>query len=195
MIRYFRFKARMNYFKIFFFLFIVQITYAQIPGRMGTGGSTPSRLGQQSDGGKIIDDSTKNIYGPKTTHYFLEKDVFENRKTLYEIDTNYSQFHEYSFIQKTKNQYVDLGNLGTAARSVFFRPVEQIGTMMGYDAYSLYAAAIDDVRFDTSGNVSVYENIFIAIIIQNMVKLKALRHLVLMIKMPSVASLPRTRIV
>lgn len=161
MIRYFRFKARMNYFKIFFFLFIVQITYAQIPGRMGTGGSTPSRLGQQGDGGKIIDDSTKNIYGPKTTHYFLEKDVFENRKTLYEIDTNYSQFHEYSFIQKTKNQYVDLGNLGTAARSVFFRPVEQIGTMMGYDAYSLYAAAIDEVRFYNTR--SPYTNMYVVL--------------------------------
>ena len=91
------------------FLFVTQISLAQIPTRTpgglprgGGSDNTPARLGQQADtgkeGNKIIDDSTKNIYGPKTTHYFFEKDIFENRKTLYAIDTNYSEFHEYSFI-------------------------------------------------------------------------------------------------
>ena len=154
------------------FLLVTQTSLAQIPTRTpgglprgGGSDNAPARLGQQADtgkeGNKIIDDSTKNIYGPKTTHYFFEKDIFENRKTLYAIDTNYSEFHEYSFVQRTKNQYVDLGNLGTAMRSIYFRPVSQIGTLMGYESYTQYGYAINDVRFyDTH---SPFTNMFLVL--------------------------------
>lgn len=122
--------------------------------------------GQQGGGGLgggqvKIDDSTKVIYGPHTSRYFLEEDVFNNRKTLYSIDTSYDAFHRYNFIQRSDFQLVDLGNLGTASRSVFYRPVEQLGAQFGYDAYTPYAYPINDVKyFDTK---SPYTNLYLTL--------------------------------
>lgn len=137
------------------------VSYGQIrmPGNGSFGGGGGGGLGQ---GGQVkLDDSTKMIYGPHTSRYFLEEDVFNNRKTLYAIDTSYDGFHRYNFVQRADFQLVDLGNLGTASRSLFYRPIEQIGTQFGYDAYTPYAYAVQDVKyFDTK---SPYTNLYLAL--------------------------------
>ncbi len=130
---------------------------------MPTGGSLGS--GQQggfgSGGQAKIDDSTKVIYGPSTARYFLEEDIFNNHKTLYRIDTSYNAFHRYNFVQRSDFQLVDLGNFGTASRNVFFRPIEQLGAQFGYEAYTPYAYAINDVKYyDTK---SPYTNLYLAL--------------------------------
>lgn len=137
------------------------VSYGQIrmPGNGSFGGGGGGGLGQ---GGQVkLDDSTKMIYGPHTSRYFLEEDVFNNRKTLYAIDTSYDGFHRYNFIQRSDYQLVDLGNLGTATRSLFYRPVDQIGAQFGYEAYTPYAYATQDVKyFDTK---SPYTNLYLAL--------------------------------
>ncbi|MCP1382021.1 putative porin [Runella salmonicolor] len=135
--------------------------YGQI--RMPTGGSLGSgQQGGLGQGGQVkIDDSTKVIYGPRTARYFLEEDIFNNHKTLYQIDTSYDDFHRYNFVQRADFQLVDLGNFGTASRNVFFRPIEQLGTQFGYDAYSPYAYQINDVKYyDTK---SPYTNLYLTL--------------------------------
>lgn|GEM_PF-366757 len=98
--------------------------------------------------GKIgLDDSTKVIYGPTSTKYFLEEDVFNNRKRLYKIDTTIEGVHNYNFVQRNKNLYQDLGNIGSAIRPVFYKAPETIGTMLGYDAFSLYTFKPAQVRY------------------------------------------------
>ncbi len=94
-----------------------------------------------------LDDSTRVVYGPTSTKYFLEEDVFNNRKKLYNIDTIVDGSHNYNFVQRYKNLYQDLGNIGTAIRPVFFKAPEQIGTMLGYDAFSLYTFKPSQVRY------------------------------------------------
>jgi hypothetical protein len=94
-----------------------------------------------------LDDSTKVVYGPTSTKYFLEEDVFNNRKRLYNIDTTVDGIHNYNFIQRNKNLYQDLGNIGTAIRPVFYKAPEQIGTLLGYDAFSLYTFKHSQVRY------------------------------------------------
>jgi hypothetical protein len=94
-----------------------------------------------------LDDSTKVVYGPTSTRYFLEEDVINNRKRLYTIDTAIGGIHNYNFVQRNKNQYQDLGNIGTAIRPVFYKAPEQIGTLLGYDAYSLYTFKPNQVRY------------------------------------------------
>jgi Putative porin len=144
-------------------LFVAVTANAQIPRRQGgefpLGGSptntnNSSSTNNQSDtkkksGGResIIDDSTKNVYGPKTVQYFLESDVFNNRKTLYTLDTNYHDLHRYNILEIADNQYVDLGNLGTSARRLYYRPADQLGAQLGYDSYSPYAYQIADVKY------------------------------------------------
>jgi Putative porin len=102
---------------------------------------------QNPDGRIGLDDSTKVIYGPTSTKYFLEEDVFNNRKRLYNIDTTMDGIHNYNFVQRNKNLYTDLGNMGTAIRPIFYKAPEQIGTLLGYDAFSLYTFKPAQVRY------------------------------------------------
>ena len=94
-----------------------------------------------------LDDSTRVVYGPTSTKYFLEEDVFNNRKRLYTIDTTMDGIHNYNFVQRNRNLYTDLGNLGTAIRPIFYKAPEQIGTLLGYDAFSLYTFKPSQVRY------------------------------------------------
>jgi Putative porin len=130
-----------------------------LPQQGGTGFPTgnqqqgfPQRPDQdktkQNSNGRIgLDDSTKVVYGPTSTKYFLEEDVFNNRKRLYNIDTTMDGIHNYNFVQRNKNLYTDLGNLGTAIRPIFYKAPEQIGTLLGYDAFSLYTFKPSQVRY------------------------------------------------
>jgi hypothetical protein len=100
--------------------------------------------------GKLLDDSTKLIYGPKTVKYFLEEDIFNNRKKLYEIDTSIINIHHFNFLQRNNNHFQDLGNIGTASKSVFYKPVSQIGSQLGYQVYDLYFKNSSQIKyFDT----------------------------------------------
>jgi hypothetical protein len=143
-------------------VFALSWAHAQRPSIPGMGGLSGGASGSMGQGGQVkIDDSTKMIYGPRTTRFFLEEDVFNNQKALYQIDTAYDAFHRYNFIQRANFEYVDLGNLGTASRSVFFRPVRQLGAQFGYDAYSLYAYPVNEVKYyDTK---SPYTNLYLVL--------------------------------
>jgi Putative porin len=105
------------------------------------------KVKKNPDGRIGLDDSTKVVYGPTSTKYFLEEDVFNNRKRLYNIDTTIDGVHNYNFVQRYKNLYTDLGNIGTAIRPIFYKAPEQIGTMLGYDAFSLYTFKPSQVRY------------------------------------------------
>ncbi|CCH01318.1 hypothetical protein FAES_3310 [Fibrella aestuarina BUZ 2] len=119
-------------------------------GFPGTGGTFPGggagRPGGQGPG-VGIDDSTKVIYGPKTTRFFLESDVFNNRKTLYLTDTALVGVHQFEFTQRNKNLLTDLGNLGTPLRPVYYNTPTQIGAQQGYYVFSPFGYQTDQVRY------------------------------------------------
>lgn len=99
-------------------------------------------------GGAIIDDSTKVIYGPNTTHFFYEDDLLNNRDSLrYPVDTTMDNFHRWSYTDRTWNRIVDLGNLGTATRPVFFTPREDVGVQFGQRAYDPYALQASEIKY------------------------------------------------
>ncbi len=89
-------------------------------------------------GSSIIDDSTKNVYGPTTTLYFYESDFFRNNFKAHSIDTAALNFHRFNYVQRYNNFYQDLGNIGTAIRPVFTEVSETIGATSGFTAYDLY---------------------------------------------------------
>ncbi len=93
---------------------------------------------QPRTGSSIIDDTTRNVYGPKTSLYFYEKDFFQNDFRLRPIDTTAWNFHRFSYVQRYNNFYQDLGNIGTAIRPVFNEVSETIGATPGFNAYDLY---------------------------------------------------------
>lgn len=88
-------------------------------------------------GSRIIDDTTKQIYGPKTSRYFYEEDVLLNRQIYHFIDTTPRNFHRYTYIQQNENMYQDLGNIGTAMNPIFYQVPGVIGVSSGYHQYDL----------------------------------------------------------
>lgn len=106
-------------------------------------------------GSRIIDDTTKQIFGPNTSKYFFERDVFYNRQILHSIDTFSRNFHRNSsYVQKYNNLYQDLGNIGTAIRPIYYQTPETIGVSGGFHAYDLYWDTEQVRYFDTKSSYS-----------------------------------------
>lgn len=98
----------------------------------------------------LLDDSTRMVYGPKTSLYFFEKDIKRNNLILYPQDTALNNFHNYDPVAKSNWKYQDLGNIGSAAKPVFYEIPEVIGTRSGFSAYDLYYRAPENNKyFDT----------------------------------------------
>ena len=90
-------------------------------------------------GSRVIDDTTKQIYGPNTSKYYYEREVFYQRDVLHPIDTAIRNYHRYStYVQNNDNLYQDLGNIGTAIRPIYYQAPDQIGATSGFHAYDLY---------------------------------------------------------
>nr|WP_245405075.1 putative porin [Algoriphagus sp. AGSA1] len=98
----------------------------------------------------LLDDSTRMVYGPKTSLFFYEKDIKRNNLILYPQDTALNNFHNYDPVAKSGWKYQDLGNIGSAAKPVFYEIPDVIGTRAGFSAYDLYFHAPEDNKyFDT----------------------------------------------
>jgi len=100
-------------------------------------------------GSRIIDDTTKQVYGPKTSRYYFEKDVFFNRQTFHKIDTVIRNFHRYNYVQRNNNLYQDLGNIGTSIRSIYYQVPDVIGATSGFQSYDMYWDSEQVRYFDT----------------------------------------------
>jgi hypothetical protein len=94
---------------------------------------TPTRRGS-----RIIDDTTKQVYGPTTSTYFYEDEVFLNIEKKYVIDTVIRDFHHFAPYQQDDYTLQDLGNIATASRPIFFEVPEQIGVTSGFTIYDRY---------------------------------------------------------
>lgn len=139
------------FFGVLFGLLAIQSLFAQRPipqaqqfpgmgqtARPGRELADPQQA-EETDGRRaLLDDSTRQVYGPKTSLYFFEKDLKRNRLVLYEQDTLLNNFHNYDPVAKGGWKYQDLGNIGSAAKPVFYEIPELIGLTSGYHAYDLY---------------------------------------------------------
>ncbi|HEY0653824.1 MAG TPA: putative porin [Chryseosolibacter sp.] len=116
--------------RIFFFLWLSLISLSALAQEDGIKG--PRR------GSQVVDDTTKQIYGPNTSRFFYEEDVFFNRETLQPIDTLIRNFHRYNYVQRFGYRYQDLGNIGTAIRPLYYETPDVIGKRSGLHVYDLY---------------------------------------------------------
>ena len=86
----------------------------------------------------LLDDSTKMVFGPHTSLFFYEKDIKRNRLVLYPQDTLLDNFDKYDPVAKSNWKNQDLGNIGSATKSIFYKIPELIGTRSGFHGYDLY---------------------------------------------------------
>lgn len=96
---------------------------------------------------RIVDDSTKQVYGPYTTFYQTFEDIKYNRENLHKVDTTVGKMHNFSLVEKYNNKYQNLGILGSALRPVFYTPPTSIGIRSGFDAYVPYYITAENIEY------------------------------------------------
>jgi Putative porin len=106
--------------------------------------SAPSGAPKKRMYSKIINDSTKNVYGPKTSLWTTENEIFLNKKNLRPLD-----FHRWTPIQKLENKYQDLGNIGTALNPIYPIVPSTIGASAGFTSYDPYYDTKEPRYYDT----------------------------------------------
>ncbi len=108
-------------------------------------------------GSSVLDDSTKQIYGPNTTRFTYEKNLRFNNPEWHNIDTSVFDFHKYQFVAKKSNTYQDLGNIGTAMKSIYPTSPEIIGARLGFDLYDSYYKGPQEIKiYDTKSPYSMF---------------------------------------
>lgn len=99
---------------------------------------------------KLLTDTVKNVYGPKTTRYTYERNFKFNDLVFFYPDTIPDNLHRYTDIERNGNEGQNLGNLGTAYRSLYYQPSNIIGKRFGFNAYDEFYLAPEDIKyFDT----------------------------------------------
>jgi hypothetical protein len=113
---------------------------------------------QPRRGSRIIDDTTKQVYGPRTSRYFFEEEVFMNRDLHYRVDTVIRDFHRFTDVQRNGNLYQDLGAVGTAIRPIYYEIPDQIGANSGFNSFDVYWNREQIKFWDTK---SPYSNMYV----------------------------------
>ena len=97
--------------------------------------------------GQIVDDSTKQIYGPKTTKYITENLVLNNSGDYQTIDTSIYLMERQSLVDRSSRELQNLGVIGTAVFPVFHTPQTTIGRSSGFNAYKRYAYQPNEIKY------------------------------------------------
>lgn len=112
-------------------------------------------------GSSILDDTTKQIYGPTTTRFYHEASVKFNRPEFFTIDTTVYNMHRYTKLTQSEFMYQDLGNIGTAINQIFPQVPDQIGATSGFTVYDPYYDDTDAIKyFDTKSPYSKFRIIW-----------------------------------
>lgn len=132
-------------------LFLVAVSaMAQVRTRDEGLGSSRDSLRSLRQERSIMGDTVKNQYSAKTTRFTYEKNFKFNNIVFYNPDTIPDNLHRFTDLEKNDNFIQNLGNIGTAQRSLFYQPSTIIGRTSGYHAYDAFYTGPDKVKyFDT----------------------------------------------
>ena len=84
---------------------------------------------------QIVDDSTKVVYGPKTTRVIYEADLRRDSTGGVPIDTSLTRWPQARFWAHDTTFQQDLGVLGSASRPLLYQPNYQLGARFGRNAF------------------------------------------------------------
>lgn len=97
--------------------------------------------------GQILDDSTKQVFGPETTEYTTEMHIKYDDPKLYSVDTLIDNEHRYNYVNRSSNTMQDLGNIGTAIRPIYYQVPDIIGRTSGFRSFDTYAINPENIRY------------------------------------------------
>lgn len=89
---------------------------------------------------QITDDSSKLVYGAKTTQIIYEHTLKNNIEEEIHPDTTLYELESFSEMDVREHRFQDLGNNGTAMRPIFYPVTEQIGRKSGFNVYEPFVS-------------------------------------------------------
>jgi len=96
-------------------------------------------LGTPAARAQVLDDSTKVLYGPKTTRVIYEAEVLRDSTRGALLDTTLTRFPQSRFWLHDTTFQQDLGALGTASRPLLYQANLELGARFGRNAFDRYA--------------------------------------------------------
>jgi hypothetical protein len=96
---------------------------------------------------QVLDDSTKVVYGPKTTRVIYEAEVLRDSTAGTPLDTTLTHFPQDRFWTHDTTFQQDLGAVGTASRPLLYRPNLQLGARLGRNVFDKYARDATQVPY------------------------------------------------
>lgn len=88
---------------------------------------------------QVVDDSTKVMYGPKTTRVIFESEVLRDSTSGTPVDTTLTKWPQQRFWVHDTTFQQDLGAVGTASRPLLYQPNLELGARYGRNAFDRYA--------------------------------------------------------
>ncbi|MCI1187376.1 putative porin [Hymenobacter sp. DH14] len=88
---------------------------------------------------QVVDDSTRVMYGPKTTRVIFENEVLRDSTSGIPVDTTLTKWPQQRFWVHDTTFQQDLGAVGTASRPLLYQPNLELGARYGRNAFDRYA--------------------------------------------------------
>lgn len=88
---------------------------------------------------QVVDDSTKVLYGPKTTRVIYESEVLRDSTSGLPVDTTLTKWPQQRFWVHDTAFQQDLGAVGSASRPLLYQPNLELGARYGRNAFDRYA--------------------------------------------------------
>ena len=96
---------------------------------------------------QVLDDSTKVLYGPKTTRIIYEREVLRDSTAGTPLDTTLTRWPQARFWLHDSAFQQDLGAVGTASRPLLYRPNLELGARLGRNVFDRYAREASSVPY------------------------------------------------
>ena len=96
---------------------------------------------------QIVDDSTKTVYGPKTTRVIYEAELLRDSTGGTPIDTSLTKWPQARFWAHDSTFQQDLGVLASASKPLLYQPNYQLGARFGRTAFDRQVRAGNQVPY------------------------------------------------
>ena len=96
---------------------------------------------------QVLDDTTKVLYGPKTTRVLYEAEVLRDSTAGTPLDTTLTRWPQAQFWFHDTTFQQDLGAVGTASRPLLYQPNLQLGARFGRNSFDKYAREATTVPY------------------------------------------------
>jgi hypothetical protein len=87
---------------------------------------------------EFLDDSTYDVYGLHSTFFLTPADLKYNLSGFKPVSVSIQKMDRFTFRQKMAYTVQDLGNEGTATKSIFYTLPQAIGAHSGFYVYDVY---------------------------------------------------------